>query len=145
MRKKKTLKTRTPAPARPDRRDRRYKVGRGRPPAEYRFKPGPSGNTRGRPKGARSIATILRDILKQKVEFTVRGRIREVTIREAIVLRFVDRALQGDPKSATWVIQNDLAFDGEAAVDETLTEEDQKVLEAYVRKMAEQQAKASKK
>lgn len=36
-------------------------VGPGRPPKEYQFKPGQSGNPSGRPKN--SIATLLRDIL----------------------------------------------------------------------------------
>lgn len=40
-----------------------YKVGFGKPPVEHQFKPGRSGNPRGRPKGAKSLMAALRDTL----------------------------------------------------------------------------------
>ena len=42
------------APAQPETSDQEYKVGPGRPPKEYRFKPGQSGN----PKGAKRKPTV---------------------------------------------------------------------------------------
>src|SRR5207237_8691001 len=46
-------------------------VGYGRPPSPSRFKPGQSGNPRGRPKGQRNLLSDLRDELAEKI------RIRE--------------------------------------------------------------------
>ena len=37
-----------------------YKVGYKRPPVSTRFKPGSSGNPKGRPKGQRNFKTIMR-------------------------------------------------------------------------------------
>ena len=37
-------------------------VGYGKPPKAHQFKPGQSGNPKGRPRGAKSEATILREI-----------------------------------------------------------------------------------
>ena len=34
--------------------EKEYRVGPGRPPKEFQFKPGQSGNPKGRPKGARN-------------------------------------------------------------------------------------------
>ena len=36
---------------------RSYRVGYAKPPREMRFRPGQSGNARGRPKGAKNFAT----------------------------------------------------------------------------------------
>lgn len=152
MKKRKTSSRSTPpsdrsrSTRRSDGRDRNYKVGRGRPPVEHRFKPGQCPNPLGRPKGSKGIGTILGGVLKQKVKLTISGRNREVSLREAIVFRFVERALQGDPKAATWVLNNDPAFDSAETSPEAVTsEDDQKILEAYLRKIAEKQAKANKK
>ena len=40
-------------------------VGYGKPPKANQFKPGKSGNPKGRPKGARSEATMLVELLSQ--------------------------------------------------------------------------------
>jgi Family of unknown function (DUF5681) len=40
-----------------------YKVGKGRPPLSTRWKPGQSGNPKGRPKGAKNMMTCFREAL----------------------------------------------------------------------------------
>lgn len=37
-----------------------YKVGKYHPPIETRFKPGQSGNSKGRPKGSKNFSTLLK-------------------------------------------------------------------------------------
>jgi hypothetical protein len=37
----------------------KYKVGYGKPPKATRFKPGKSGNAKGRPQGSRNLASDL--------------------------------------------------------------------------------------
>src|SRR4051812_111432 len=44
-----------------------YAVGYGRPPVQTRFRPGQSGNRRGRPKGARNLASELQAVLAETV------------------------------------------------------------------------------
>lgn len=41
--------------------------GKAQPPEDYRFKPGQSGNPKGRPRGAFSLTAALKKKLKQKV------------------------------------------------------------------------------
>jgi hypothetical protein len=44
-----------------------YQVGYGKPPQEHRFRPGQCGNRKGRPKGSKNNATLLREILDRKI------------------------------------------------------------------------------
>ena len=77
-------------------RDSDYKVGFCRPPKHSRFKPGQSGNPKGRPKGSRNLDTIERDVLLKPVKVTEGGRSRTVTTYEAILLGLHQDALGGE-------------------------------------------------
>ena len=82
-----------------------YRVGYGRPPKEHRFQPGQSGNRKGRPKGAKNTATLLREILDRKIEVRTGSTVRKISVREAILTRFAEFALKGDTKSAAFLLQ----------------------------------------
>ena len=73
-------------------------VGYGRPPKHSRFKPGRSGNPRGRPRKTRSIEAMIKRELDQTVKITEGGRELRISKREAIIKQFVNRAIKGDPK-----------------------------------------------
>jgi hypothetical protein len=49
-------------------------VGYGRPPRSTRFKPGQSGNPKGRPKGVQSLGAILDKALAARVSVQENGR-----------------------------------------------------------------------
>jgi Family of unknown function (DUF5681) len=55
------------------------RVGYGRPPMTTRFRPGQSGNPRGRPKGARNLSTIVAAALSERVAINENGRRRQIT------------------------------------------------------------------
>ena len=80
-----------------------YAVGYGRPPKARQYKPGQSGNKRGQPKGRKNYDTILDEILHRKLPMRDRGRVRHVTVIEAILLKFTELALRGNPKAAAFV------------------------------------------
>jgi hypothetical protein len=42
-------------------------IGYGRPPMHTRFKPGQSGNVKGRPRGSKNLTTTMTKELNQKV------------------------------------------------------------------------------
>jgi Family of unknown function (DUF5681) len=75
-----------------------YAVGYGRPPVATRFRPGQSGNPRGRPKRARNLAAIVAAALGEPVAVNENGRRRLITKLEAAVKQLVNRAAAGDTR-----------------------------------------------
>jgi hypothetical protein len=89
-----------------------YEVGRGRPPKHSQFKPGNNANPRGRPKGARNIATILKDELDQRMPATIGGRTTKLQKRELLIKQLVQAGLKGDFKSLVMLIRLEQQFGG---------------------------------
>jgi Family of unknown function (DUF5681) len=115
---------------------RTYEVGYGRPPRAHQFKPGESGNPKGRPKGAKSEASIWQTRLNEKIEVREGGRVRRITVREAIVLRCIDDALKGNIKTANFVLGRSAAAEaGEVQELDEMSKDDREVLEAYERQI----------
>lgn len=80
-----------------------YEVGYARPPAHTRFKPGQSGNPRGRTKGARDLRGVMEDALRKEFSQTVTivegGKPRPVNKLELIVVTNVNKAAKGDARA----------------------------------------------
>lgn len=75
------------------------KVGYGCPPEASRFKPGVSGNPKGRPKGSLNLVSILHKTLREKVVINEHGRRKTVTKLEAAMKQLVNKAATGDLKA----------------------------------------------
>ncbi len=72
-------------------------VGYGSPPAKHRFKPGKSGNPKGRPKGSKNLKTQLQEVLGEMVDVREpNGRTRKFPIFAAAVMVNVRKAAKGD-------------------------------------------------
>src|SRR5262245_34288569 len=95
-------------PASPERSDRiptdGESVGYGRPPKATRFKPGLSGNPKGRPKGSRNVHSELMELLLDKVAVTDGDRRRYVTRLTAVFLTQWHRAVKGDERATQALI-----------------------------------------
>ncbi|RYG20176.1 MAG: hypothetical protein EON96_01530 [Caulobacteraceae bacterium] len=79
--------------------DQDYAVGYGRPPEQHRFKPGRSGNPKGRPKGSHNFQTLLADELHTRVAVTINGKTVRLTKAELTIRQQVDKAAKGDPRA----------------------------------------------
>ena len=92
-------------------------VGYASPPKHSQFKPGKSGNPSGRPKGKRSFNEIVEKSVMTPVEISTNGRRRRVPAIEAIILRAVKKALEGDLSSQKMVMSifQGRGLDGPAA------------------------------
>jgi hypothetical protein len=80
----------------PSDKQRDYEVGYGKPPRHTRFKPGRSGNPRGRPSGSKNLATVLSEALIEPVIVAENGRRRKITKRQAIITQLVNRSAKSD-------------------------------------------------
>jgi Family of unknown function (DUF5681) len=72
-------------------------VGYKRPPSNTQFKPGKSGNPRGRRKRKVDMSTALNKAFNDKI--VVKGLGKTLTGMEAFVQSIVDRALRGESKA----------------------------------------------
>jgi hypothetical protein len=75
------------------------RVGYCRPPLTTRFRPGQSGNPRGRPKGARNLSTVVAAALSERVAVNENGRRRRITKLEAAIKQLVNRAASGEARA----------------------------------------------
>ena len=78
--------------------DDEYEVGYGRPPKHTRFKPGQSGNPRGRPKKSKNVDALLERELDEVVTLQEGGQPIRITKREAIIKQFVNLAIKGNAR-----------------------------------------------
>lgn len=78
---------------------RDYKVGYRKPPKDKQFKPGQSGNCRGRPKGSKSFSTALEAELQSFIPITENGKRRMISKMRAIAKQIITKAAAGDMKA----------------------------------------------
>jgi hypothetical protein len=118
--------------AQPGSDDDDYEVGYGKPPKHSQFKPGHSGNPKGRQKGLPNFATTIRKLLKQKVVIMRDGKSQRVPIQEAGVIKSIQLAFTGNPRFMEIFLRLVEKFNSdEAAEASTLSPNDQALLDAY--------------
>lgn len=79
-------------------------VGYGRPPKAYRFKPGESGNPRGRKRGSRNLRSDLADELAEIITVQEAGHAARLTKQRALVKRLCAQALSGEHRAMAQVV-----------------------------------------
>jgi hypothetical protein len=67
------------------------------PPKHTQFQKGKSGNPRGRPRKQDDLNTVLERVLKRKVRIRDEGR--KIPIRDALIWKLRELALQGDKQA----------------------------------------------
>ena len=131
-----------------------YKVGPGRPPKEYQFSPGVSGNKNGRPRKPPSLVPDLKKIfeqaLREKVTLKQGEKQRTLTMAEAGIKQLVAQYAKGDRYARRDVFEYaekfgiDLLAGHRKAIEEALAADHQAILESYVaRRIGAAEASAS--
>ena len=76
-----------------------YELGYMKPPKSGQFKPGQSGNPKGRPSGSKNIYKLLDDIVNEKIQMTKNGKPVKISKKQAMLLQATNKAVQGDLKA----------------------------------------------
>lgn len=86
-----------------------YETGYKKPPKEHQFKPGQSGNPKGRPKKITSLKEALQVSLNSDISIkTKTGEHKKITCAEAIVKRSVIDAISKDGPTRRMFFRNDI-------------------------------------
>ena len=125
--------------------ERDYEVGYGRPPKHTRFKPGQSGNPRGRPKGAKSLRSIAQKVLMKHVAVLVEGQRKQMPLLEALLTVQSSIALKGNQRAAAMLLdlQRQLESAGEGAESDTVPEIDLELMLDGAARLAKRRRRTS--
>ena len=118
--------------ASPDDEANHHNVGYGRPPREHQFPPGKSGNPRGRPKGSKSASAILFQVLNRKLRVRQDGKEKQITVLEAIIVKFADEALKANARAAHFLFNLTDPASKQDQNSNVTSADDQKILDAFV-------------
>jgi hypothetical protein len=80
------------------------RVGYRRPPKHTRFKPGQSGNPKGRPKHARNLKTEFLEELGEVIRVREGDREMKISKQRAFVKALVAAAIKGDMRAANALV-----------------------------------------
>lgn len=118
-----------------------YKI----PPTHSQFKPGQSGNPKGRPRGRRNTYSVLDDLLNQKIPVTQDGKQTKIDKKTAILLQTVNHSVRGDQRAIQTLLPHMLAIDENKerldAVRESLSTNDQEILKNLKSRLMAEQTK----
>lgn len=113
---------------------RGYEIGYRRPPKHTRFKPGQSGNKKGRPRKKTPVGQMIENALAKLIQVDENGRRRLMTAEEIIVSKLRNDAMKGDLRAIRMLFdmrdryQNSL----ETEIDPAALKDDQDILNEYL-------------
>jgi hypothetical protein len=120
-------------------------VGYNCPPKNTQFKPGRTGNPKGRPKSVRNFKTDLRDELSELITIRENGQERKITKLRALVKALVAAAIKGDMRAANAIVTfstKSLAGAEDTALTTDTTTDDQDIIDAFVERELERRRTA---
>ncbi len=82
-----------------------YEVGFKKPPVKNRFKPGTSGNPRGRTSGTLNLKTDLQRELSERIPIREGERSLRVSKQRALLKSMLAAGLKGDVRAANTILQ----------------------------------------
>ena len=121
---------------------RDYEVGYKKPPPDFQFQKGQSGNPKGRPKGGNNFKTDLAAELNERVRITEGGEVKVLTKQQALIKRTMEKGCKGDMRAIEVLIKWRGAYLDEEAIEAEsapLSLNDQAILARAHAKWAEAQ------
>lgn len=121
-------------------RSKRPKVGYKNPPVASRFRPGVSGNPRGRPKGSKGFAALLRKELRARIDVNGRSGGQQKMSKERIMAAQLVNSAIREPKFIPTIMKLmglEAEGDGESPAEAFVSDrpEDKIVIDNIVRRI----------
>lgn len=70
-----------------------------KPPKKNQFKPGKSGNPKGRPRGSRNLDKVFEEAFNIKLSSKENGQDKKISVTQALAQKLLAKALGGDLKA----------------------------------------------
>jgi hypothetical protein len=113
-----------------------YEIGYGKPPQEHRFKPGFSGNNKGRPKGSKNTYNLLNEILNQKITVKENDENIKISKKVAMLTQLVNKGVKGDIKAISTLLPHmlmaDMKEEDREKVLASLNQDDKTIIQMYL-------------
>jgi hypothetical protein len=123
------------------------RVGYKRPPKSARFKPGQSGNPKGRPKHARNLKTEFLEELSEIIRVREGDREMKISKQRAFVKALVAAAIKGDMRAANALVSfctRAFGDDGDDSRLQAPAPDDLEILEEFVGREVRKRSTRSK-
>lgn len=125
-----------------------YEIGRCRPPKKNRFKPGQSGNARGRPRRKPTFKEDFNAELREPLLVHENGRERRLTKQRGLIKALMTLAIKGNVRAINAVLASTRSFElGQLDKSEDAIEPiDLAILETFIareRRRANEKARSS--
>jgi hypothetical protein len=114
-----------------------YAIGYGKPPQATRFRPGQSGNPRGRHKGVRNLATDVKRTLKLPVKVNEGNGSRKISTQAGMLMLLREKALKGDPRALDRLIDLSGRYNNESNSEamHSMSSDDEAILAAFAKEI----------
>lgn len=113
-----------------------YEIGYRKTPKHSRYKPGQSGNPKGRPRGVRNFKTDVKATLEARVKVKGENARQTLSTQEAALLRLREKALHGDARALDRLIALAQTYNNdEVAASVNMAADDTRLLELYQRRL----------
>lgn len=114
-----------------------YEMGYMKPPKSGQFRPGQSGNPKGRPKGSKNTYKLLDEILNEKVQIVKNGNPIKIPKKLAMLLQAANKAAKGDLKALQILIPLMIEADNKneelAKVAATICQDDMTIVKQFLK------------
>lgn len=124
-----------------------YEVGYRKPPKKTQFKPGQSGNPKGRSKGTKNLKTDLMEELKERITLRENGVEHRHSKQRVLLKSLVSKAMQGDVRATSLVLDMTMRlFDSDDApkADIPLNREEEAILNDLEERLLRRHAQKEK-
>ena len=118
------------------------KIGFGQPPKSSQFKPGFSGNKKGRPKGSKNTLKLLNEALSQKISVNQNGKKTQISKKTAMLTQLINKGISGDLKAIQilfpYMLTIDMKEEEKEQVLKALSKNDQDIVDLFTKRIQEQ-------